>query len=479
MIPWVVGKNRLIEPKFKIRHNEPSNMGIASGLIEGSCDSNSSYEAVSINNKETNLVCFLPNLTDPYILDQLKGHDYNSEAPRSDQEILGEAVPKLSTFFDEDNCIFTTGLNEGYWTYGYCFADKLIQFHEDLAFYDKTKIHKPEFPDFVYVLGRFNGSDSFPPMMTNQASDISKDLKYDQFEVVDDPVFTNDELSKPTKAIKQFLGNGEICDETQEPRTTEIYYRCDPYSDHKTHIYYVSEVRTCKYRVIMNVKGLCGIDEFTPKLEEKIIDIVCNQLSSEVEENPKRIDDLIEFSPVINNEFKFPQPRHLRIDLYDFDLTPGGNGFFWGRPKNCGTSTNLYDQRSIVIFNEDVTNTYEFIQRFSRMFSNSMEFKVSSPDPNSENGLATWYDTFIAWYEVYDLNGKFINIMKVKRQGNSEDKGISLQVVDPFSMVDQDGDAALSPTPDETRSLYHFEKFERYQGLTEKKKIDTDRVYYY
>ncbi|WEJ95253.1 Protein OS-9 [Yamadazyma tenuis] len=405
---------------------------------------------VNINNQDSNVVCFLPNLTDDSVIKQLSEDESKEIRPqRSDKELLRAVMSNFTSYLDTKRCTFTTGLNDGYWTYAYCFGDKVIQFHEDLTAFRESGQHKPENPDFVFVLGRFNGSQSHVPEVVNQGTPDSRVINIEDYEIINDPVVTAGYRSRSPKALRHVLRNGEICDLTQEPRTIEVIYRCAQSSDFKTSVFYVKEQRTCEYTMIVNVRGLCEVEEFAPFADEKVVDIICDV------KNTSRGFGLAELA---GNELVFPRPNSTQVDIQDFNLIPGGKGFFWGKPKHHGRSESLYDKRFVVFCDKDMRS---FIETFPRVFSDSMEFKQESPFPSEDKDRVTWDDTFVAWYEVYNYSGEFLFVVKVARKNNLHTKEITIQLVDPFTMMDQDGDPVEVSIPVESRGLYHFEKFSK------------------
>lgn len=417
------------DPKFKVSYN--------GHLADGP------YDTIRIDNSNTNLSCYIPQVNNITMLQHLIGDKDTPETPqRSDGQLLDEIIPKFLTYLDSHQCFFTAGLNEGYWTYGYCFGDKVIQFHENMAAFHKTGVHQPEFPNHVFVLGRFDGSNSKDPKILNQSTTKSRTLHKQDFSIINDPYKTSELVKRPQKALSHVLSNGGWCDLTNEPRTIEIVYRCAPDMDFPLGIASVSEVKTCDYQMIVNVRGLCGVPEFAPSnMEEKIVDVVC---TNNTEQSP--------------GGKTFPQPKSTTVDIQDFKLQAAGNGFFWGRPKSYDGSEDLYDRRSVVFYNDVILDERRFIHDFSRMYSNSMEFKIRSPNPASLDQVATWDDFFTAWYEIYDENGRFFKVMKVARSGSVDTKGLNLQLVDPFKMTDQDGDPVKVPVPGE-RNIYEYERF--------------------
>lgn len=442
------------EAKYKIKVNELPIAQSAATELSSVVKYNGSYEVLRINNQDTDIVCFLPDVNS--IPDPTK-----LETKRTDDELLDDILDNLTKFFDPQYCSFTTGLNSGYWTYGYCYGDKIIQFHENLEVYEKTGNHIPELPDHVFVLGRFNGSDSKPPKIRNQSTPQSRMMNKSDYKLIPDPLAVGSNIGTQ-KALGHTLNDGEICDVTNEPRKINIIYRCDPSIHYDLAIFGVNEVTTCEYQMIISLRSLCKYEEFSSISDEKIMDIVCNRVVEHG--NNGNLQDMIEYN-VPQELPPFPQPKSMKIDLQDYDLVPGGNGFYWGRSKSFDQTPNIYDSRSILIYSGLDTETRKIIGSFSKMFIDSMEGKVLSPSSDSRvfnnKPVVTWDDSFVVWYEVYDHKGNFMSVVKVGRNGKLSTKSTNLQWVDPFQMVDQDGDAVTYPIPDPERKLYEFQTFSK------------------
>lgn len=443
-----------LEAKFKVNHvRDPIDVGMAHQLMDLKTvtDANGTYEIMRVNNQDVDILCYIPQVDSSAALNKLIGEETSEGGDkgnriRSDDELLDEILPHFVRYFDAQKCMFTTGLNDAYWTYGYCFGDKAIQFHENLNTFKKTGVHAPEFPNHVFVLGRFDDIDGTKEVsMINQSTGKSRKLHKKDFSIINDPLKpSGPNTKKPQKALHHVLNNGGLCDLTNEPRTVEVIYRCD--SNFKG-IVRVSEIKTCNYQMIINLGGLCSIDEFAPSdAENKPVDVVCKDVVPTVESQDIHLKQLPEF----------PRPQTTKVDVQHFKLQPGGNGFFWGRPI---MNNDFYDRRTVVFYNDDISENRQFIHEFSRMFSNSVESKIRSPDSSDGEELVTWDDFFTVWYEVYDLHGNFLNVMKVARVGALDTKGLSLRLVDPFSMTDQDGDPVEPPQPSGNRMLYEYESF--------------------
>lgn len=462
-----------LDLKFHIKANQEPIPKFLADELNGALinDDNGVYEVFTIANDDVNMLCFLPDSINNSLWKSEESHSPNA----STKQLLDLILPNFQNFFDAQLCTFTTGLNDGYWTYGYCFGDKIIQFHESMEYFQRTGQHIAEYPNYVFVLGRFEGSNSREVKILNQSTNSSRILDPNDFDIIIDPL-TRGQSSKPQKSIRHVLKNGGICNLTKKPRTVEVIYRCDPNMAFDIALISVSEIKICEYRAIINVKGLCAFDELSPPhTDEKIVNIVCNQVvNNAIEGSKTEVKAFMEFQLPTDNLPQFPQPKFTHIDLYDYRLLPGGNGYYWGRPHNHDSSRYIYDRRSIVVYNGYDTDIFKRIDSFATMFSESMESKVVSP---LQDHLATWNDSFIAWYELYDYKGNFLNVIRLFRNGTLDDKVINVQFIDPFSMVDQDGNIVDIPIPTSTnRKIYEYQLFVKANSKAKENELYTTVV---
>lgn len=176
-------------------------------------------------------------------------------------DLKEQAVELIADTFDQDKCLYAFGILGNYWTIGYCYGDKVMQFHEDLEDFLKAS-HKPNHPNHVYVLGRFPGSERFNLKVTrisNQAIDEPK-LKLDTREFS-----VNEGYSHKLE--------GEICDLTGQARKLSIKYVCDP-SNSRIEILEIREIKTCQYDMVINIPNLCKLNV----AKDHVVDIMCTQI---------------------------------------------------------------------------------------------------------------------------------------------------------------------------------------------------------
>ncbi|KAL6449725.1 YOS9 Protein OS-9 [Candida maltosa Xu316] len=203
------------------------------------------YDILSIRHNDHNISSYLCNLP--------RQEELNITIPETKatlHDLKLQAIKLITDTFSQDKCLYAYGIHANYWTIGYCYGDKVIQFHEDLEDFLSGK-HRPYFPEHVYVLGRFSGT-IYQPKFQFDAREFSVTEGYSH------------ELE------------GELCDLTGQPRKLSITYVCDS-GNTGLEILDIREIKTCEYEMTINIPNLCQLNvakEFT-------VDIVCSQIFSQ------------------------------------------------------------------------------------------------------------------------------------------------------------------------------------------------------
>ncbi|CAH2352097.1 protein OS-9 homolog [[Candida] railenensis] len=489
--------NIIIPPKYSVKfHNSKISSNLASSYLQlNDHDSNndvgqnghfqvlkSTYTQLQDTNSRDYL-CYIPQveINDTSIL-----VDENAQ-PTAD--LLGKAVRILNSSFSTKECVFAYGFNGGYFTFAYCFGDKVIQYHENMEYFIKTKKHKPENPDFIFVLGKFEGSNFKETKIENQCNWKEKDserLNPKEFQINDDTInpFNQKNVHSTQKFIEHTLTDGGICDWTGEPRTIDIIYKCDPKRGGNIHVIDVNEIKTCEYQMVISVPQLCQLKEFQPsKVEDEVIEIGCKEIEvHEEHENGNwnrdgnndyeslTVDSFLksrteeDLVPIKGRDL-FPIRNDYKIQLSDYTLSPFGQGFFSAISRTPIASENSYfKHRHVIVYNNEYESNMDLINKFGRMFHNIIGRKILSPLIDKNTGMQqfiTWDDTFIIWFEMYDFYGNFISLVKVSRDGEEEIKSLSLQLINPETMVDHDGDFVEIGEYQSPNGAVNFQKFEQ------------------
>lgn len=375
-----------------------------------------------------------------------------------DGVLLDVALDLISKSLSTSQCVFNFGSNGDYWTYAYCFGDKVIQFHENMEYFIKHKVHKPEFPNFVYVLGQFPSKKKLTQVkIENQSTWSNNTLDRLEFTIGEDVV---NPLSggmynirnSPQKYVKHTLKDGELCDYTRKPRTVDVIYRCDLRNNGHVKVYDVTEITTCEYQLVVNIPRLCQLEEFKPKnVQDEILEIGCKEIVKERRHNtyiPDKysVDDFLTSRDVVSlppNQF-FPISKSSKISLAEHSMISMGNGFYFAIYEGSErvTESFYYNGRHPIIYNGFHGLDKELIFQIGQTISNGIGRTLISPkvDEQGRNLLLWWSDTFIFWFELYDYNGNFLTMVKIHRDGTDENEKLYIQLVDPETMLDTDGD---------------------------------------
>lgn len=395
------------------------------------------------------------------------------------QNLKLRAIEEIQNSFPRHDCIFGFALNGGYWTYAYCFGDKIIQYHESEPVYNRAKKHTPTFPEYVYVLARQLNASGKKVTIENQALKMDFQLDEKTFEISDghgDPftaVILAQGPSISQKVLKHTLSNGEICDLTKEPRKVDVIYKCDPVNNRgRVQIIDVEEIQTCHYQMVVNVPRLCDLEGFMPKNQEEdaVKELDCKSI--EAHGDDAVLDNHAGFSEyretVPNMKLSFPVPNDYKVTLSEYRLTPFGDGFYLGlnkEPKH--TDHQYFNNRHILVYNREFESPDNFIQKIGLMFSNILGRFLLAPFIEQDNTqrYIFWNDTFTLWFEVYDYKGDFYTLTRITRDGTKAKKVLHIQLIDPDTMLDQDAEAVPAISFDQQHfqapnNAWNFQRFD-------------------
>jgi protein OS-9 len=451
------------------------------------------FHIMKISN--TSYLCFIPPKEDEEI----------DDIEIDETRLKTEALNILNSEFLRSDCLFSHAFNGGYWTFGYCFGDKVIQFHEDLTYFIENKIHKPENPNTVYILGRFPDGPKGSSEIQNEAKNYNNELKVSDF-ILNEHMFVNEGTT--AQVIQHTLNFGETCDLTKKPRNIEVIYKCDMHNT-KVEIVDIQEIRTCNYQMIINVPRLCQLSEFVPyNYFENLVEIDCKLIGEEAsgdevlkvfqdnaqiteeENNPNPVTEIVQGvneialnSTRLKLEFfnhsytlpnqTFPVLNDSKINLRDYSLLPCGWGFFFGNWKlQQGNENTYWNHRTILVFNDDFSTKEDLMLKVSSFFASIMNLSIPSPVLIQENVVRalSWQDKFIIWYELYDFYGQFISMVRVERDP-IDNKVLLVLLVNPETMKDQDDEFVEVGTIGGIQNAWNYEMFEGFK-ITEIKIVD-------
>lgn len=465
-------------PKYNVKYyhaNIPKDF--ANGFVElnDKIEENGSFEILGIDEQSSKnqYLCFVPNPnTAVNVSIESAQRNTRSKAienePKSEAEIIQRGVEAIEKSFSRKDCVFAYGSNGGYWTLGYCYGDKVVQFHENLQHFVATGKHKPEYPDYIYVLGRFKGSSKEPTNLDNQSPWACNNLDLSEFTIHESSIISDATAkNEQSRFLQHTLYDGEICDLTRKPRSIDIIYKCDPNHRGRIEILDQQEIKTCVYQMVIGVPKLCSLDEFRPnKVEDQIIDIDCKLIdqTNQVKADKLSYQDFFYFTDDIPSDNKiFPIPHSYKVSLNNYNLSPCGHGFYLGQSKLPINSPSVYfNFRHILVFNDQYHSSIDLLEKLGKMLQVCVGNKILSPHiENKRQSLLSWNDTFILWFELYDFYGSFISLVKVSRDGSKEELELKLQLINPETMLDQDGDLVKVPEFEAPNNAWNFQKFSK------------------
>lgn len=214
-------------------------------------------ESVFMPNKNgKNYLCYLPKVEKPKT-GKLSAQQNTSNMIMESEKRVRVKTPDELLEILRDRCLIR---QEGWWSYEFCYQQKLRQFHLE----DEKIVQE-------FILGFYDEEATENYHKTH--SDIS---------TLKDP--RSKDASQRYHA-HQFT-NGTLCDLTNEPRQTEVRFVC---SEPRAMISSITELATCKYALTVHAPMLCKHPLFQ---EERPVwhTINCNVISDQVKETSKPVE---------------------------------------------------------------------------------------------------------------------------------------------------------------------------------------------
>ncbi|GAB4828209.1 Protein OS-9 [Ancistrocladus abbreviatus] len=237
----------LREPKYRIEfHQEDSPF-----------HPDDDQESIYMPNKNgQNYLCFLPKVEKPKSGKLVGQQNISSVIMETEKQVKVKTPDELLEVL-KDKCLIR---QEGWWSYEFCYQQKLRQFHvED----DKTVQE--------FILGIYDAEAT--AAYHQNLSDIS---------TLKDP--------RSKDASQRYhphqYTNGTTCDLTNQPRETEVRFVC---SEPRAMISSITELSTCKYALTIQSPMLCKHPLFQ---EERPVwhTINCNVLPKDVKRTKTEAD---------------------------------------------------------------------------------------------------------------------------------------------------------------------------------------------
>lgn len=353
-----------LEPKDRIIF-EPAQIPWAQ--IPNYLTSNEGYEVMKLQN--LSYLCKVPTT-----------HIQLSRPPPLTPESKNQSLNLIKENLDNGDCVFAFNIQGAYWTVGFCFGDKVIQFHEDIKDF-KSGNHRPQLPNHIYVLGKFPNTAPYKKVRPKNQLGITKAVEVDpdDFTVVDGE-FSYFEDNQ--RFIKHTL-YGDICDLTLLPRTIDVVYKCaEQYK-----IIDFQETKTCEYQIVIGVPKLCELEEFR-KVEENVLDIKCKLIEGSQE----------------------------KLDLSKYTLKPMNKGVYWGARSGYPNIAVTLEPLDLIQFGKFVVSSLE---------------KIPGPEYSPKTGHLKWSDSFTYLVEQYDLFGNFHGLFEIINDASDPKHEILIEQIEP------------------------------------------------
>lgn len=377
-----------------------------------------------------------------------------TETPES--TILEKALGIVADTFAGKECLFAYELRQKYWSYAFCAADKIIQWHEGAPPHERHKRNVATAPNEVFVLGRFSPASADKVLFKNQAPPLywahftaalarTATLSTETIDTFDHRL--------PQKIVLQFVTDGLHCQVTGNPRSVEVVYKCDADGGSHPQITNVLEVRLCHYKLFVHVPGLCRYEPFavSRQIEDSMVDLTCRKVGSA--SSWHHFADNVDNAVVRRLDSRFPVRADNRINIADHDLVPLNRGFYLARSRTPFNSSSEYvRERSYLLFNGHHDSLLDLTTQVAQCILRSIGVLLLAPTPDGSEVLLDWLHSFLLWFEVYNPAGRFIALAHLRREASSPKSVIYAAAIDPKTGLTAKGD--VYPLPSFERPQY-------------------------
>eukprot|EP00927_Polykrikos_kofoidii_P060839 TRINITY_DN55749_c0_g1_i1.p1 TRINITY_DN55749_c0_g1~~TRINITY_DN55749_c0_g1_i1.p1 ORF type:complete len:463 (+),score=93.04 TRINITY_DN55749_c0_g1_i1:73-1389(+) len=182
----------------------------------------------------------------------------------SEMDKDGKILLRPSSLLEElrGECINTT---LGWWTYEYCFPDKLVQYHL------QNKVRDP-----IHLLGALDA----------QRESVDKDtvnMSIVRLKAGGGSTLDRRAVPSAQRVLQQYVGGGAVCDETKRARSALVQFSCPSGWESLTDSKFVGiqESQLCQYEVTIHTNLLCGHRRLTPTPPRGKQEIKCSAEPSE------------------------------------------------------------------------------------------------------------------------------------------------------------------------------------------------------
>lgn len=428
-------------------------------------DSEKVYERHTIGNND-----YLCELNPPVVSPPVPDEPQPEQEPRA--AVLAKAYKIIQQSLPHGLCVWADDLRGMYWTYAFCNADKIIQYHEGAHPKERATKRVATQPNTVFVLGRFSDASANLFAFTNQASKAqhalyARDAEHAVTLVDEKPSPASAYLAQ--KVVLQIVTDGSMCDMTLQPRTVEVVYRCDPHAGPLPQIIDVHEIKTCHYKLFLHIPGLCEYDPFVPNknFQDSTVNVLCQKIAEDgsLDQPFQRLFEESIESVKLRDHDLFPVRADNHIDIAGHHLVALNRGFYMGRSKTELKSLSTYfNNRNVVVFTGLHSSLEDLNAQFARTFFNSVGQLVAPFQIDGQITTVQWLHSFIVWFEIYDYSGKFLAISRLEHDASSRQRVLRAQIIDPVSLLDTEGDKPSFPKFDKPdfqapMNMWNYEYF--------------------
>ncbi|OBA21299.1 hypothetical protein METBIDRAFT_41098, partial [Metschnikowia bicuspidata var. bicuspidata NRRL YB-4993] len=363
--------------------------------------------------------------------------------------ILGNAMALIHAALPSGVCLWAYDLRGTYWTYALCSGDKIIQYHEGAPPHERGLRHVPLHPSTVFVLGRFSDASTAEVRFHNQAP-AAEFRAYEK--AAGRAAVLVDEKAAPyshqrvQKAVLQTVTGGSVCDMTLQPRTAEVVYRCAENGGPDAAILDVFEIKTCHYKMLVHVPGLCEYAPFSPHKNtlDAALDVPCQRVRDPREAQVQRYAtfDEYRYNIELREHVPFPVRADNRLDIADHFLAPVGRGFYFAHSRReLGTPSSYFNERNVVLFSGWCLSLTDLNAQFAKVIFRAVGSSLLAPSPPELDAKTLeWLHSFVLWYEIYDYKGDLLAVTRLEHDASEDTATLKAQLLDPVTLLDVEGD---------------------------------------
>lgn len=380
---------------------------------------------------DTAYICSIPESKHEHILELFDDKETNMT------EAILAGVDAVGKSFSFKQCVYAYSVGNEYWSYGYCFGDKVTQFHNDPQHLFQTGKPRAIVPESIFLLASFDPrprryipKDEFE----NKSNWKKNELVVGDFELISESESNGSRRQFTRRSLKHTISHGQTCEASRNlVRSVEVIYKCNPDNNGTPEILRVHEIRTCLYRMEISLPRLCALEEFKPVYKDSsVTNMQCKSVNKEArvgEEILNSHHSLDTFFDYVDLSVLLKQPRkNLHVLLADYKLSVLGEDIFVGGYKHDATQANV---KTLVVYLGLSTDMKDIEKAIQKALTNSIGKSMYGPGGN----LVTWEDSLIFWYHIFDIYGYYRYLARVQ----VDDQELTVQLIDPVTGLNRHG----------------------------------------